>query len=121
MDSRTHTDTALPQTWVERIFEVMAASYGARFADAWRGTDPHTVKAVWARKLGALTPDQIRRGLESLEQCKFPPTLPEFVALCKQAVPQAHRLKLPAPRPTPEQREQGRQRFAEIKRGLGRA
>ena len=97
----------------------MAANYGARFADAWRGVEAETVKAVWAKTLGGMRPEQIRRGIAGLEQCKFPPTLPEFAALCKQATPQAHVLKLPAPRPTPEQREQGRQRFAELKQKLG--
>jgi hypothetical protein len=97
----------------------MAANYGARFADAWRGVEPETVKAVWAKKLGSLKPEQIRRGIGQLEQCKFPPTLPEFIALCKQAIPQAHVLKLPAPRPSPEQREQGRNRINEMKRMLG--
>ncbi len=111
----------MPAAWVERIFRVMAANYGARFADAWRGADPQAVKAVWARQLGLLTPSQIRRGIEGLEQCKFPPTLPEFVALCKQPVPQAHRLKLPAPRPTPEQRAAGKSRLMEMKRMLGGA
>lgn len=109
----------LPQTWVERIFEVMAGYYGARLADAWRGADPRTVKAVWAKKLATLTPAQITRGIEQLEQCKFPPTLPEFVALCKQAVPQAHLLKLPAPRPTPEQRAAALHRVAQFKRQMG--
>jgi hypothetical protein len=97
----------------------MAANYGARFADAWRGVEAETVKAVWAKKLGGLRPEQIRRGIAGLEQCKFPPTLPEFVALCKQAAPEAHRLKLPVPRPSPEQRAQGKSRLSEMKRMLG--
>ncbi len=97
----------------------MSASYGARFADAWRGADAKAVKAVWARKLGELTPSQIRRGIEGLEQCKFPPTLPEFVALCRQPVAQAHMLKLAAPRPTEAQRAEGRARLTQMKRLLG--
>jgi len=117
--SPAESSKALPGEWVERIFQIMAANYGARFADAWRGVDAETVKAVWAKKLGALKPEQIRRGIAQLEQCKFPPTLPEFVALCKQAVPQAHLQKLPAPRPTAEQREHGRNRLHEMKRMLG--
>ncbi len=112
---------ALPSEWVERIFQVMSASYGARFADAWRGADAQAVKAVWAKKLGQLQPAQIWRGVEQLEQCKFPPTLPEFIALCRQPTPQAHRQKLPAPRPTAEQRAQGRNRLAEMKRLLNGA
>ena len=117
--SPAESSKALPGEWVERIFQIMAANYGARFADAWRGVDAETVKAVWAKKLGALKPEQIRRGIASLEQCKFPPTLPEFMALCKQAVPQAHVHKLAAPRLTPEQREQARSRLHELKRLLG--
>ncbi len=119
--ARAHENHAssLPTSWVERIFAVMAAHYGARFADAWRGVDAAEMKAAWARKLAGLTPQQIKRGLAGLEQCRFPPTLPEFMALCRQAMPEAHVLKLPAPRLTPEQREQGRRRFAELKRKLG--
>lgn len=118
---RAHESPALslPISWVERIFAVMAAHYGARFADAWLGVDAAEMKAAWARKLGGLTPEQIKRGLAGLEQNRFPPTLPEFIALCRQAVPQAHVLKLPVPKLTSEQREQGRRKFAELKRKLG--
>lgn len=97
----------------------MSAHYGARFADAWRGTDPASVKTVWAKELGRFTPDQLKHGIESLAQCKFPPTLPEFIALCKHAPSYAYARKLPPPRPTPEQREEGLRRFAEMKRALG--
>lgn len=116
---RASPSPSLPNEWVERIFEVMAAHYGARLADAWRGVDASQVKAVWAKELGRYNPAQIKRGIASLEQCRFPPTLPEFIALCKQSVPQAHLLKLPPPKPTAEQKEAGRKRFAEMKRSLG--
>ncbi len=110
---------SLPNSWVERLFAVMAAHYGARFADAWHGADPEEMKAAWAQKLAGLTAEQIRRGIDALDQCKFPPTLPEFIALCRQYTPEAHRLKLPPPRLTPEERAEGRRRFAEMKRKLG--
>ncbi len=97
----------------------MAAHYGARFADAWHGVDAAEMKAAWAQKLGGLTPQQIKRGLDGLEQSKFPPTLPEFIALCRRAVPEAHVQKLPPPKLTAEQREEGRRKFAELKRKLG--
>ncbi len=111
--------SSIPTSWVERIFAVMTLHYGARFADAWRGADPAELKALWAEKLSSLTPAQIKRGMQLLEQCKFPPTLPEFVALCRQAAPQAHQYRLPPPKLTPEQREQGKKRFAEIRKKLG--
>ena len=113
-------DGVLPATWLERVFELMAAHYGGRFAALWRGADVQSVKAVWGRALGRLSAAQLKRGIAALEQQVHAPTLPEFIALCKQAAPQAHCLKLPAPRPTPEQREQARQRFAAMKQSLAR-
>jgi hypothetical protein len=109
----------MPSSRVERLFEVMGAHYGARFTDAWCGTDAAAMKAVWAKELGALRPEQIRQGIARLCECKFPPTLPEFIALCKQATPQAHMLRLPLPPRTAEEREEGSKRFAEMKRSLG--
>jgi hypothetical protein len=111
--------SSMPNSRVDRVFGVMAAHYGARFAGAWRGTDAATVKAVWAKELGALRPEQIRQGIARLCECKFPPTLPEFIALCKADIPEAHRLRLPLPPRTAEEREEGRKRFAEMKRQLG--
>lgn len=57
----------------------------------------------WSRALADMTPDQIRRGLDSLRS-EWPPTLPEFKALCLgrgknefglDYVPQYHRERRP--------------------------
>lgn len=61
----------------------MSAFYGARFADAWRGVDVGEVKAVWAEELGAYTVAEIQRGIASLKERQFPPTLPEFLQICR--------------------------------------
>jgi hypothetical protein len=72
--------------WIDRLFDRMIATYGARFADMWASSDAHTVKAVWADGLRGLAGDEIRTGLDSLNDKPFPPTLPEFKRLCRPPI-----------------------------------
>ncbi len=76
----------LPTTWVERLFEVMLTHYGKAFLDKWAVVSPEKLKAMWAEKLGGLTRAEMARGVESLDQCAFPPSLPEFRRLCRPPV-----------------------------------
>jgi hypothetical protein len=76
---------AIPQRWVEALFSTMAGCYGARFADLWRGTKIEQVKRLWGIELSKLSSQQMKAGRENLMALPKPPTLPEFVALCKQA------------------------------------
>ena len=75
---------AIPQKWVERLFSRMGAFYGARFLDLWRGADLGEVKLQWALELHKISAPQIKAGLDNLAQISRPPTLPEFIAHCKQ-------------------------------------
>lgn len=77
--------TAIPQRWVEALFSTMSATYGARFADLWRGTDLSRVKRHWGVELSKLTSAQMKAGRENLMQLVKAPTCPEFIAHCKQA------------------------------------
>ena len=72
-----------PVSWIERIFERMSCFYGTKFADAWRGVDDVTVKAVWAESLAGYTGEEIKRGLDACLTRDWPPTLPEFLKLCR--------------------------------------
>lgn len=94
---------ALPDAWIGRIFGRFEDFYGARFLDAWRGTDLARVKATWAEKLAGFSdqPERIGFALNALEHHPFPPTLPEFLALCRQAPP-PNRPALPEPKIAPE-------------------
>ena len=76
----------LPESWIDRLFERMSAYYGSRFADAWRGTDASVVKRVWAEALGTYSATEIKLGVDSLNGCKWPPTLPEFLLLCRPEI-----------------------------------
>lgn len=79
--------SALPDRWVERIFSHMACHYGNRFADMWSGQDTETVKAFWARKLGGFAdmPEVIGWALDALDDQPTPPSLPQFIAMCRIA------------------------------------
>jgi len=99
MQALTTPSTALPPEWIERLFGRMASAYGSLFADRWRGVDLVAVRRDWAEQLGGFTRDELRRGIANLPN--FPPTLPEFKALCR-------------PKPHPEAA------FAEAGRLIGR-
>jgi len=62
----------------------MADIYGHRFVSSF-GADPRAgAGGTWARGLAGLTPQQIGQGVESCIAGAYawPPTLPEFRALC---------------------------------------
>ncbi len=83
--SLTSTE-ALPTAWVERIFDVMLATFGKKFIDQWVGVEPEKLQAHWAAKLSALTPAELKRGVDALDKQTFCPTLPEFIKLCRPPI-----------------------------------
>lgn len=75
--------------------------YGRHWVDLWLDTDIEAVKASWVAALHGLDAECIRLALNALrtDGKPFPPTQPEFVALCRQFIRRgAHRLRLEAPR-----------------------
>lgn len=83
--SLTSTD-ALPTPWVERIFDVMLATFGKKFIDQWVGVEPEKLQAHWAAKLAIYSPAELKRGIDALEKLTFAPTLPEFQRLCRPPI-----------------------------------
>jgi hypothetical protein len=77
----------LRDEWIARIFEHMSALYGAKFQDLWRGTEPEVMRRMWASKLSGFAdkPKAIKQALDCLDAKPFPPTLPEFVTMCREA------------------------------------
>lgn len=64
----------------------MSYAYGKHFADMWSGLDAKQIgemKAYWAVKLSVLTDAELLRGYNSLQTRPWPPTLPEFMAMCR--------------------------------------
>jgi hypothetical protein len=77
---------ALPQRAIEHVFSVMHCEYGKRFSDLWGGLDPQAMKQHWARRLAGLTREELACGLRGLRGKDWPPTLPEFIKLCRPPV-----------------------------------
>lgn len=78
--------SAMRSAWIDRLFDRLAAMYGARFADMWRGASMATVKATWAEDLGDYTVEEIKQGIEACKRKEWPPTLPEFLTMCRPPV-----------------------------------
>lgn len=95
--------SALPDAWIDRLFDRLEAGYGSKWLNMWGNTNLANVKSLWAEKLAgfAENPKALAYALDCLDEHPFPPTLPEFLALCRKA-PQPDRPALPAPAPNPE-------------------
>jgi len=76
----------LPMPWVERIFKLMTMFHGNRFVDQFDGMNLIEVKAFWSAQLADFTPDEIKRGLYEAERSKWPPSLAEFMSMCRPAL-----------------------------------
>lgn len=119
----------LPESWVDRIFDRMQGMYGSLWVDRWRSGETVErngasfdrglllAKETWAEYLSGFRdqPERLSKALEACKSMRMPPTLPEFLALCRQQatdVPAA----LPAPQMTRDEREaRQRQAAAEAK------
>lgn len=100
---------ALPENWVAKIFDHMSGLYGSKFSDLWRGSDLGTVRRMWAEKLSgfATMPKAIKEALDALDDKPYPPTLPEFLAMCREAG-RRHEGNKPSIEYKPTQEEQAR-------------
>lgn len=66
------------------LFRHMLTLYGSRFLAMWRGVDTEDLKRAWSLRLRDLSPEALCAGLRALEGVAHPPTLPEFLALCRE-------------------------------------
>ncbi|AWI53184.1 hypothetical protein DEH84_06885 [Aquabacterium olei] len=71
---------------VRTILATLQARYGNKFADLWRGVPPASLEAVWSEDLAGFTVAEIKRGLDACKHRDWPPTLPEFINLCRPAM-----------------------------------
>lgn len=118
----------LPPAWVDRLFSRLAAYYGSqKLATMWVDADMAEVKAVWSEQLGRFEPASISAALQRLVDSgnQWPPTLPEFAELCRQAAvgrQQAQRYDaLPAPGNARTDAETAKRKVAELMRSLAAA
>ena len=87
----------LPDSWVDSLLARMSAMYGEKFVRQWEKTDPAAMRDMWADALGPFDSERIKWALQNLlANNPFPPTLPEFVMICRQS-PRPEVPALPAP------------------------
>ena len=81
------SERSLPSEWVERLFLRFQAIYGNRMTTMWGDVPMSEVKAVWADALGGYDGEDLRRALAACQAAyqDFPPTLPQFAGLCRDA------------------------------------
>lgn len=75
--------TARQNEWIDRLFRRFGAMYGKHFADMWAGQSLAEVKEVWEEELADMTTTEIARGVDACRTRAWPPTLPEFIKLCR--------------------------------------
>lgn len=82
----TARPSASPDAIVDRLFQRLAAMYGAKWLDLWAGVPIEAVKAEWSRALHGHDVEAVRLALEHLVTAgnPFPPTMPEFVSRVQQ-------------------------------------
>ncbi len=108
------------------VFAKLRAIWGTRFIALWRGAELDEVLATWDEALRGVSRDRIARALIDCQNADKPPTLPEFLALCRaqHAPDEAPRQLMFTGAPT--EREQARENLRRIRRmlaeiGRGRA
>ncbi|MGE4370808.1 MAG: hypothetical protein AB7E12_14135, partial [Burkholderiaceae bacterium] len=80
------TPDALPLAWVSRLLKRMQALYGSKFTQQWEGLDPEEMQQAWAEELGGYSGPELSRGLDACKQKPWPPTLPEFMTMCRPPI-----------------------------------
>lgn len=79
----TTSTNQIPQSWIDALFSKMLSIYGNKFLEMWRGVDINTVKTIWAQELSKLSREEISKGANALMKQEWPPTLPQFIKLCR--------------------------------------
>ena len=110
----------LPDRGIEWLFQKFEDFYGAKWAAQYGAFPRERVKRTWAIELGGFSDrsDIIKAALDAQKGSPFPPTLPDFLALCREAAKRSGNrsdttLKL-VEKIDPKQLERNRIRIAEM-------
>lgn len=77
---------SVPYSWVEKLFANLTMLYGNRMEKMWSGMDKSQVMVFWHLKLEGFTRDEFMRGVKAVDSLEYPPTLPQFLNLCRPPV-----------------------------------
>lgn len=111
----------LSEQLTSQLFIRLRSMYGHRWTSLFTSSEQATaMKAEWALALGSFTDAVIEKALSSSsrEYVDFPPTLPQFMALCRMHEPRPTYRALPGP--APSTREFSLQQLADIKAFLAK-
>ena len=78
--------SALPEKLMNTLFERMEDRYGDLWANRYGAFPRVRVMKTWGEDLADLSPEEFIRGCQASKSLKFPPTLPEFRALCRPPI-----------------------------------
>jgi len=81
--NRYEAPQGLPTAWVKKLFQRFAAMYGDKLPKMWGSVPEAAMHDVWAEDLAGFSGDEISVGLQACKQREWPPTLPEFIRLCR--------------------------------------
>jgi hypothetical protein len=107
---------------VRRLFARFAELYGAqKVAAMWGDVTIDALSPVWAKALSVYDVKTVAAAVHALphRESAWPPTLPEFTALCREQIkPAAHRPALPVPKRTAEEIAAGAAQMDRIRQML---
>lgn len=78
--------TQIPYSWIEKLFENMTMLYGARMDKMWSNLNRQDVITFWHSKLDGYSHEEFVRGVKAVEKQEYPPSLPQFLNLCRPPV-----------------------------------
>lgn len=102
-----------------QVFARLRATWGTRFTAMWRGADMDEVFSTWGGALAGVDRDRIQRALVDCQNAENPPTLPEFLRLCRAQPMGSDRTPQLEYFGTPTAPEQARRNLARVQRMLG--
>ena len=71
---------------VEEILYKMKLLYGNKFEWKWKDVDFSTMIDFWESELKGLSDIEIKRGYDALSRLEDPPSVPQFVNLCRPPI-----------------------------------
>lgn len=82
--STSHQEKSLSElSGTAKLFAIMAAMYGRLWFDQWADTPQSVMEEVWRAELHGFSKSEIEAGVSACRKLSWPPTLPQFLKLCR--------------------------------------
>lgn len=69
-----------------KLFAIMSAMYGKLWFEQWADTPQSVMEEVWRSELQGYSKTEIEAGVAACKKLKWPPTLPQFLELCRPEI-----------------------------------